>query len=93
MLPTKRSPLAIICLDDFFPDSLHDDVLAVSAEVTSLAAVFWGVGSLASMAASKSWGNCDMPRSIASSKHERTGHDNIFKINTKQFMQLIQLLF
>jgi hypothetical protein len=82
MLPTRRSPLAIICLDDFFP-----------AEVTSLAAVFWGVGSLASMAASKSWGNCDMPRSLTSSEHEPTGHDNIFKINTKQTMQLIQLLF
>lgn len=55
MLPTSRSPLAIIWRDDFFPGSLHGEVLAVGVEGTTDAAVFWAER-LAS-AASKSWGN------------------------------------
>lgn len=74
MLPAKRRPLAIICRDDFFPGSLHDEVLAVSVEVTTPAAVFWTL-LLASIAASKSGGNCGIPRSLASSERESTGHD------------------
>ena len=57
MLPTSRSPLAIICREDFLPGSLHDDVLAVWVEGTSVPAVVWEAAKLASMAVSKSWGN------------------------------------
>lgn len=56
MLPTSRSPLAIIWRDDFFPGSLHGEVLAVGAEETIVAAVLWEPERLGS-AASKSWGN------------------------------------
>jgi len=57
MLPTSRSPLAIICREDFLPGSLHDDVLAVWVEGTAVPAVVWEAAKLASMAVSKSWGN------------------------------------
>jgi len=55
MLPTSRSPLAIIWRDDFFPGSLHGEVLAVGVEGTTDAAVLWEAERQS--AASKSWGN------------------------------------
>ena len=57
MLPTSRSPLAIICREDFLPGSLHGDVLAFWVEGTAVPAVDCEAGRLASMAVSKSWGN------------------------------------
>jgi hypothetical protein len=54
MLPASRSPLAIICREDFLPGSLHGDV---RVEGTTVAAVVSEAGRLAFMAASKSWGN------------------------------------